>query len=336
MRILVLIVFGIGNTINKTPMLKALRQQYPDAEIDVVCDRTGVEVLTGWDILGRIFSFGDAREVLPMPGYDVYVVARPANGWLRHAVSQTAKIVGDWSDTTCWIHHEIEWNMDLAYQLGYEGEIPSPHFELQDVRYPLAENGRPRVGIHIGCLPKWVWKKWPLEHWTELIRLLDGATFDTIMVGGESERADADALMTLLYREGDLEVVDLEDITAMPKVIDLVGRLSLKETAAAIKQCQVFISTDSGPMHMASALGVPTIGLFGPTSVRKNRPWFGTVVQARDGRLDYRPCQERPGGMEMMRDCVHRDCMMNILPEQVMEAAVSAFIVEGCRNKGDR
>lgn len=64
-------------------------------------------------------------------------------------------------------------------------------------------------------------------------------------------------------------------MSAIPrdKLIDLVGRLSLLETAACLKQCQVFVGNDSGLMHMAAAVGTPSIGLFGPSDDRMYAPY---------------------------------------------------------------
>ena len=169
MQILILKVFGIGNVIQSTPLFQALRALYPQAEVDVLCDRAGVEVLEGWDLFREVRLFEDPRKVGEMPGYDLYVISRPANSWLKHVVPKGARMVGNWEDMACWTRHEVEWNMELAYELGYEGLVPDPYFHLTEHHELPPVDSPGYVGIHIGSLPSWKWKKWPPEHWATLV-----------------------------------------------------------------------------------------------------------------------------------------------------------------------
>ncbi len=316
MKILVLAVFGIGNTINKTPMIQALRRLHPDARIDMVCQDKGVDVVKGWRELGSVWYYDDAGEIKEKPGYDYYVVARPANGWLAHVVPPDGKLVGDWGDTECWTQHEIEWNMELAYRMGYEGPVPDPHFEIGPGHVSLpGPRDRELIGVHVDCLPGWEWKHWPLEHWSELIRMFDPEKYQFVLQGGPTGRDDAKELMR-----------GLGQYAHDAGVINMAGGLALKWSGWLLKQFRLFITVDSGPSHMASALRVPTITLFGPTSVIKNRPWFGRVVQVDSGfDLQCMPCQEKPGGMDMMKQCQHRACLTALTPQQVYGEAMEVL-----------
>ena len=313
MKILVLAVFGIGNTINKTPMIQALRRLYPDARIDMVCQDKGVDVVRGWRELGSVWSYRDAREICEKPGYDYYVVTRPANGWLTHVVPPGGKLVGGWDDKECWDKHEIEWNMDLAYQMGYEGPVPDPHFEIGSEYEPIpGPHDRELIGVHVDCLPGWEWKHWPLEHWAALIRMFDPEKYRIVLQGGPTGRDDAKELLRVLGKYA----IDVG-------VVDMVGGLTLKQSGWLLKQFRLFVTVDSGPSHMASALKVPVITLFGPTSATKNRPWFGQVVQVDSGfEMPCIPCQEAPGGMDLMKNCQHRACLTALTPEQVFGEVV--------------
>lgn len=304
-KILVMKVFGIGNVINATPMLKAVRKAHPNARIDVLCDRAGAAAITGWLALDDVWTFTPGEAVQKMPGYDAYVISRPANGWTMGAVPLGGRLIGAWTDRECWKQHEIEWNMELALELGYSGPVPDPHFECGSAVSPLPHDDRPTAGVHIGCLPTWSWKKWPIEKWAELIDRLGDAGFRVVVIGGEAERSDVNKLKK-----------------ATRRFVDLCGQTTLKEAGAVIRGCDLFISTDSGPMHMASALKVPVVGIFGPTSVKKNRPWRGLVVRHREAPLPCQPCQERPDGMAIMRGCDHRMCLTQLEAQEVFEAAM--------------
>ena len=199
--------------------------------------------------------------------------------------------------------------------MGYEGPIPDPHFQLSDTETaPLTplpfKTGY--AGFHVGCLPNWKEKKYPLEHWAKVIDLFADAGFTPVLVGGQAEIQDSEVLASL---------------TAKPLLNTVPHDLSLKRTAHVISQCRLFVSTDSGPMHVASALGVPTVGIFGPTSDVKNRPWKGRVVRwggkiNAEELLPCMPCQ--PAGMEVMRSCVHRRCLTELRPEAVFVAGMEA------------
>ncbi|MDP2727443.1 MAG: glycosyltransferase family 9 protein, partial [Dehalococcoidia bacterium] len=56
-------------------------------------------------------------------------------------------------------------------------------------------------------------------------------------------------------------------------IVDLVGRLKVKETAAVLERCAIFVGNDSGPMHLAAAVGTPVVAAFGPSDARTYHPW---------------------------------------------------------------
>ena len=124
-----------------------------------------------------------------------------------------------------------------------------------------------------------VFKEWAPERFSELALrltaedgLLPGAAI--AIFGGPGDEARADAVKT-----------GIEGRT----VIDLTGQLDLVEAAACLKRAALFVGNDSGLMHMAAAVGTPTLGLFGPTDERLYAPWgeLARIVRAGD-RYDER------------------------------------------------
>ncbi|MDD5409367.1 MAG: glycosyltransferase family 9 protein, partial [Candidatus Omnitrophica bacterium] len=86
---------------------------------------------------------------------------------------------------------------------------------------------------------------------------------------------------------------------------------TVNELAALIKKCHVFISADSSPLHIASAMGTPFIALFGPTDSRRHLPpGKNCIVISKD--LDCSPCYKTK--------CRSKRCMMQITPEEVLAA----------------
>jgi ADP-heptose:LPS heptosyltransferase/O-antigen/teichoic acid export membrane protein len=143
---------------------------------------------------------------------------------------------------------------------------------LLEVGAPTGERGplaRPWIGIHAGGriyqIPDAgapggiarLSRRWPVERFGALARRLTEECGATVFLTGAPEEARTSALV------------------AGPSVtgcIDTTGRLSLAETAALMEQCDVFVTNDTGPMHMAFALGVPTVAIFGPTDPRRVGP----------------------------------------------------------------
>ncbi len=151
--------------------------------------------------------------------------------------------------------HEVEHNLDLARISGLK--IKDKKIELNPVKkWHCKKTGR-TIGFHLGSVKGVEEKRWPFERFVELIKKIKKDVKHNIVVIGGSEEKD------IKYK---LEKLHLN-------IINLIGKTSIKETAAIIKQCDLFISNDSGPMHVAAAVGTPVIGIFGPTSTIKNRPW---------------------------------------------------------------
>jgi ADP-heptose:LPS heptosyltransferase len=94
------------------------------------------------------------------------------------------------------------------------------------------------------------------------------------------------------------------------------GKTTLMELAALYEKAAFVISTDTGPMHLAAAVGTPVIALFGPTAPWRTGP-YGPGHQIVRAQLECSPC--------FKRRCETMDCMSHISVKQVMDAAVSYF-----------
>ncbi len=111
-------------------------------------------------------------------------------------------------------------------------------------------------------------KQWPVQHFRELAGTLldDGVATRVLVVGskqdGELARRIADGLGG--------------------RVIDAAGKATLRQTAALLRRCRLFVGNDTGPMHMAAAVGVPVVALFGPSDHRRYSPWRRQTVVTLD------------------------------------------------------
>lgn len=117
--------------------------------------------------------------------------------------------------------------------------------------------------LAVGPTANWLGKQWPAERFAAVAAALTApgaplAGRPVVVFGAASERAMAQPLLDAALPGG---------------VVDLVGRTELLSAGAALERAALFLGNDSGLMHMAAAAGVPTLGLFGPTSDLRYAPW---------------------------------------------------------------
>lgn len=138
------------------------------------------------------------------------------------------------------------------------------------------------IAFHPGA--SWVLKEWPPERWGTLIGQLSGRYKMTALVtGGRHER----------------EMVETVVEASGGAAIGLAGRLSLGGLAALYRKATLVVAIDSGPLHLATAVGTPVVGIYGPADVQEFGPWgpgpLGRVLQSNLScqpcrRLEYPPC----------------------------------------------
>ena len=140
---------------------------------------------------------------------------------------------------------------------------PSPRLKIENYKRDRDLEGIASHGIiGLGVTANWLPKIWPGARFVELADALTkkNGTFENAKVaifGGPGEEALAKPILDAL---GD-------------QALDFVGNLTITETGALLKKCKVFVGNDSGLMHMSAALGVPTVGLFGPSMPEHYGPW---------------------------------------------------------------
>lgn len=290
---------GIGNLIVATPALQALASMDPSGKIDVCLAAKWKDsrVPAIRDILGGL-PFVDQVVVHPgsMNGhYQTYFIP------LQCEQSEAGKYIqqrtklnrvrwpGDnWPATK---HHEIEANMRFVRALGYGG--PTPPLYIPKAEGPILDLPRPIVGLCNSAFKSSIWAKKHWPYFGPLATAIKGWFGGSVVgVGGP----------------GELDGIRLD--------VDFCGKLRFTETAKVISQVDLFISTDTGCMHAADALKVPTIAIFGPTLTSKNGPVSknSKVVQSRIGCA---PCQYSG----MFYTCTVYLCMNSISPGDVMREA---------------
>ncbi len=154
------------------------------------------------------------------------------------------------------------------------------------------------VGINISASKRWVTKLWPLEYIICLCEELGLKDIRVIITGRQEDAGLANMLINSLKNT---------------KVINACGKTNINELAVLIKKCQVFVSADSSPLHIASAVGTPFVALFGPTDSRRHLPPAKHYIVI-DKKLACSPCYKTK--------CRRKHCMVAISPAEVFSAVM--------------
>lgn len=303
MKVLVLCLPGIGDALMATPMIRILKQELPDTEIDIACMFEGVRYIfkNNPHVHNvRLLSLYKENRVLGVLRvlalrrfrYDISILAFPAFRreyhivqWLIGAKKRIAHKFekGYWPefnflDTTLVpvdedAHHVIN-NLNLLKPLGIDW---SRHYKPEDLTYDLygskedAEFGRKFInelgwsqnkviGIHPGSINSklGVLKRWPIENFAELARVLIKRKNKILIFIGPDEAEIGSKLYDLIGNQIDCK---------------LLNNLKFDQSVAVLARINLLIGNDNGFAHLSNALGVKSIILFGPTNIKWCSPY---------------------------------------------------------------
>lgn len=261
----------IGDVILTTPAITSLRKKYPDAYIAYLCRSYTAPVLLNNPALNLIIK-GDEYPFIGLAAniiehrFDAaihfYVEPRSA---LASFISRIPVRIGPFSKWPALFlnhrlqqnrsrveKHEAEYNLDLVKECGASGESTPPAIFLTDgeklrggeiILSILGQQKKP-VLIHPGSAGSV--QNWPLEHFLELSRKIADAE-DVIFTAGQGEEMLIEKVKNLSHQR----------IRLIP-----AGSLSLRELAGVISQSKCVISNSTGPLHIASALAIPTLSFY--------------------------------------------------------------------------
>ena len=320
----------IGDVAMATPALRALRQQFNDAEIVGVMRPYVTDVLAGTTLIDRVLIHDPKNSQAERAGwgflqtlrrerFDLAVIfpnsfrsaawawasgAKQTIGYARNGRSLLLTDPVPAPSLTV-PHPVLDEMLQLVAQLGCQSlsrrlelaTLPGDEHALEQFwqRHPLADS-RGYVCLNSGGAFGAA-KDWPVESFTELARRVAVELGRTVLIAcGPSERVTAQRIV--------------KD-AAHPRVVSLAGEVpSLGLTKAAIRHADLLVTTDSGPRHFAAAFDVPVITLFGPTHIA----WSETFhPQATHLQLpvDCGPCQQRACPLG------HHRCMKNLSVDSV-------------------
>jgi heptosyltransferase III len=329
-RILIFKLDHLGDLLIATPALRAIRNRFPNAEIRIVVGEWNVALLRGNPSVDKVHVYNSARfsrhPNIPTPfsslkqqlggwrpdlviglrddwhtlGFSLFTRAARVERGSAHLVeyAERARTRQPW-------RHEIERLWRTLAPLGIERDddpqldyFVDEHERLEARRF-MAERGIPDrfMMLHAGATQ--TLREWPLERFAVIARYMARHYgMRPVLVGVDRERERSRGLAELIRDLGP---------------IDITGELGLRPTAALMAEGALYVGSDGGAMHLAAAVGTPTIGLFGPGAYHV----FSPIGRRTIGVTRHFPCSPCA-----QITCIrpHDTCMQAITTDDVIEA----------------
>ncbi|MEW6388811.1 MAG: lipopolysaccharide heptosyltransferase II [Thermodesulfobacteriota bacterium] len=329
---------ALGDVLQALPTLEALRAAYPQARITWLVETAYAPLLQGHPALDEVWPAPRLRLGQEGAGRDLATVMR----LIRRLRSQPFDLVIDLQGllkSAIWVAlaksprklgyngtregsylvlterlapydpeaHAVWRYLNVAHYLGAPPTLPrfrlSWATDVDTNKVITIDAARPQVVLHPGA--RWITKLWPTILWAQLADWLNlGKGCDVIITGSGTDRPLVAAIIEQMQG----------------KAINLAGRTSLKELAALMRQAALAVTTDTGPMHLAAALGIPVVALFGPTAPWRTGP-FGEGHAIVRLELECSPC--------FKRRCPEPRCLTALPVETVQTACEKTLAARG-------
>ena len=327
-RLLLVKLSSLGDVVHTLPTLEALRLAYPQGHITWLVEEAFAPLLTGHPALDAVWTAPRLRWRGRQTGRDLRKLAGLAlqvrhrrfdlvvdlQGLLKSAMwvalAQSPRKVGfdrtregSWRVLTERLppydpdRHALLRYLDVARHLGAPEGPPRfrfPPLPLVSPELVFPSWGQaPLVILHPGA--RWATKLWPVAGWREVARWLLEKGLAVAVTGSANDRQMTESI--------------LEGLSG--PAVNLAGRTLLLELISWLRLATLAVTTDTGPMHLAAAAGVPLVALFGPTAPWRTGP-FGEGHEILRLPLSCSPC--------FKRQCLEPHCLAELPPAQVQAA----------------
>ena len=349
MKILAISLPGLGNTLLLTPALRLLKQKIPGVSItvlvmfqsskDLLGSNPSVDEVLHWDFIEKS-RLSSLRFVMGLRQrrFDVSLLGYPSNRfeynliqWLigspkrlghhyRHFDWQNLNFLNTLTVVESDLLHDVEENVRLIRQLGVETDtLPKPEIFLTSSDHDFAKRWLEErkltepllIGFHAGSaiFKNHVRRRWDPEKFAQLGDRLTSRVGCSILLFGGKEDETANASI----------------FSSMKTKPFLVQGAGITQTASLMAHCKIMVTNDSSLMHLAAALEIPIVAIFGPTDPRWVRPFQSPHRIVRKD-LSCSPCfYYSPKPLTCYRPEKDFACLKWIEPEEVLEA-VDSFL----------
>ena len=319
---------SLGDIVHTMPTCASIRRTYPRARLTWLVKRQWASLIERIDGVDRVWPVestftGWLSEVpaLRAEGFDLVVDLQglfrsAAIGWLSGAPLLVGFANG--REGSPWLYsrrvsvpqlemHAVDRYLLLAKAVGaVKSSEPEFRFRIPQNDYEEVDRLLSRSGVAPGTSwvamsvsARWPTKRWPAESFAEVAdRLQQEGYGAVVMIGGPDERADVVAVIRMMKTPA----------------FDLSGATTVGLLPALLSRASLLLTNDSGPMHVAAAVGVPVVALFGPTSAVRTGP-YGIGHDVLTGKVHCSPCFSRT-----CHNALPLECLRTVSPEQALAA----------------
>ncbi|MGZ3636172.1 MAG: glycosyltransferase family 9 protein [Syntrophales bacterium] len=344
MNILIVKLSAIGDVIHTLPSLAALRKLYPEANITWVIEDASADIISGHSYLDRVIVSHrkqwikdlkngriskPIREIrtfisdLRRQPYDLVIdfhglvksaaIVLLSSGKRKLGYDSMQELSGLFLNEKIpedMNKHAIDRYLDFLRHLGADARepeylIPIREENISRVDELLQRNAIDKKDSFVAVSPVALWdtKLWADEKFAALCdRIVEELKVSVVFTGSEGDK--------------------LERIQSRMKAlsVNLGGKTTLRDLAYLYRRSSLLVTTDSGPMHLAAAMGTPVIALFGPTDPSRTGPYGKGHVVIRGG-LSCSPC--------LLKKCDSMKCMHDISVDEVFHAVKEKLLGRG-------
>ncbi|MGP3778899.1 lipopolysaccharide heptosyltransferase II [Halanaerobium saccharolyticum] len=340
-RIIVMDLLYLGDLLFAHPFFEGLRKLFPEARIDLVANSNFSELMRVNPNLDHVYSYNKGwtaarsykfAKKLRMNNYQlgINIQGNWRTALLLKLISAEKNIGYGGRGRGLFLDevvekdnssHMIELYLEFLNQMQ-QSQLLTKNFELQKLKFDSKEDYFPVLRIdetynqsaaqkieNIGLTDKfivlntggsWETKRWPEEYFAEIANQLMEKGYKILFVGGPSDTERVSYIINKIENRN--------------MIYNLCGKTSLLELAAILKKASLVISGDTGPVHVAAAVGTNTAAIFGPSDEEKYAPCGKAKnILIKNTGLYCRPCGEHECPLE------HFKCMRELSPEMVVD-----------------
>ncbi len=330
-RILIRATNWVGDAVMTMPALEAVRANFPDAHVTVLARPWVIPLLENHPAVNRVIPYRrgdglkeDFLEIIRVirqirgQGFDLAILFQNAfEAALLTFLGGIKNRVGYNTDGRGFLlshgvrrrddimkGHQVEYYLAILRGMGWEAKSKDPTLfvdpkEIENLGAVLLTNGINEGDFVVALSPGAIYgpaKRWPAERFAQI---------------GDWATEKWGAKVLILGSEGEKEICEGVSVAMKQPALDLSGMTSLPGAMALIKRCGFFVTNDSGLMHVAAAIGVPLVAIFGSTDPIATGP-RGPKARIVQHETECAPCL-KPECPEDYR------CMLSITPEEVWQ-----------------